>query len=174
LRSEPNPIHQQQDDTTSGRQRGSGIIIITNQSMRCSFFLWSSIFHSLVAVEAFAALSHRSFAPARSSLARSSMVAATTTNGILNTRGGVARTTGGGSALQSSTSSTTALELSGGGGGAATATPEGGTATILNEVFNLVKSIVGAGVLSVSNTNKQGPNNGIIIACCTFDIHTID
>jgi hypothetical protein len=131
--------------TPLDKQRGSGKIIIYHQPviMRCSCFLWSSIFHSLVAVEAFAALSHRSFASAPAS-ARSLMVATTIPRG-----GGVARTTGGASALRSSTSSTTALELSG-GDGAATATPEG-TATIPNEVFNLVKSIVGAGVLSVSN-----------------------
>jgi hypothetical protein len=40
-----------------------------------------------------------------------------------------------------------ALEMSGGGGGAAVSTE--GTATIPDEIFNLVKSIVGAGVLSL-------------------------
>ena len=48
----------------------------------------------------------------------------------------------------SSSWSKTALEMSGGGGsGEAVATE--GTATIPDEVFNLVKSIVGAGVLSL-------------------------
>lgn len=40
-------------------------------------------------------------------------------------------------------------ELSSGGGGAAESSSGAGTATIPNEVFNLVKSIVGAGVLSL-------------------------
>jgi amino acid permease len=39
------------------------------------------------------------------------------------------------------------LEMSGGGGGEAVSTE--GTATIPDEIFNLVKSIVGAGVLSL-------------------------
>ena len=43
--------------------------------------------------------------------------------------------------------SNTALEMSGGDGEAAVSTD--GTATIPNEVFNLIKSIVGAGVLSL-------------------------
>lgn len=43
--------------------------------------------------------------------------------------------------------STTALEMSGGEGGEAVSTA--GTATIPDEIFNLVKSIVGAGVLSL-------------------------
>eukprot|EP00970_Alexandrium_tamarense_P010613 scaffold2178_cov171-Alexandrium_tamarense.AAC.9 len=43
--------------------------------------------------------------------------------------------------------SKTALEMSGGGGGEAVASE--GTATIPDEIFNLVKSIVGAGVLSL-------------------------
>jgi amino acid permease len=57
--------------------------------------------------------------------------------------------------LRSTTSSTaltttTAIQLSGGGGGGGAAEGSGvGTATIPNEVFNLVKSIVGAGVLSL-------------------------
>jgi hypothetical protein len=43
--------------------------------------------------------------------------------------------------------SNTALEMSGGGGGETVSTE--GTATIPDEIFNLVKSIVGAGVLSL-------------------------
>ncbi len=44
--------------------------------------------------------------------------------------------------------STSCLEMSGGGGGNEAVSTEG-TATIPDEVFNLVKSIVGAGVLSL-------------------------
>ena len=44
--------------------------------------------------------------------------------------------------------SSSALEMSGGGGGGEAVSSEG-TATIPDEVFNLVKSIVGAGVLSL-------------------------
>lgn len=43
---------------------------------------------------------------------------------------------------------TSALRMSGGGGGGEAVSTEG-TATIPDEVFNLVKSIVGAGVLSL-------------------------
>lgn len=43
--------------------------------------------------------------------------------------------------------STSALKMTGGGGGEAVSTD--GTATIPDEVFNLVKSIIGAGVLSL-------------------------
>lgn len=48
--------------------------------------------------------------------------------------------------------STSALEMSGGGGGGGgggEAVSAEGTSTIPDEVFNLVKSIVGAGVLSL-------------------------
>ena len=46
--------------------------------------------------------------------------------------------------------STSALEMSGGaGGGSGEAVSAEGTSTIPDEVFNLVKSIVGAGVLSL-------------------------
>ena len=48
----------------------------------------------------------------------------------------------------SSSWSATALEMSGGESGEAAMSTEG-TATIPDEVFNLVKSIVGAGVLSL-------------------------
>jgi hypothetical protein len=91
--------------------------------MWCSVLLWSGIIQCLVGVEAFAAAnSHAAFfdtRPMATHLQRS-------------------RTP---SALR-----TTATEVS--GGGAMPGKPEG-TATIPNEVFNLVKSIVGAGVLSV-------------------------
>lgn len=50
-------------------------------------------------------------------------------------------------ASSSSSWSKSALEMSGGGSGEAVSTE--GTATIPDEVFNLVKSIVGAGVLSL-------------------------
>ena len=49
----------------------------------------------------------------------------------------------------SSSWSTTALEMSGGGEGGEAAISTEGTATIPDEIFNLVKSIVGAGVLSL-------------------------
>lgn len=55
----------------------------------------------------------------------------------------------------------TALEMSGGEGGAAAVSTEG-TATIPDEVFNLVKSIVGAGVLSL-------PAGEFICCHCYFD-----
>ena len=45
--------------------------------------------------------------------------------------------------------SSTAMEMSGGGEGGEAAVSTEGTATIPDEVFNLVKSIVGAGVLSL-------------------------
>ena len=45
--------------------------------------------------------------------------------------------------------STSALEMSGGGGGGGEVVSAEGTSTIPDEVFNLVKSIVGAGVLSL-------------------------
>lgn len=51
------------------------------------------------------------------------------------------------SSSSSSSWSKSALEMSGGGSGEAVSTE--GTATISDEVFNLVKSIVGAGVLSL-------------------------
>ena len=44
--------------------------------------------------------------------------------------------------------STSALEMSGGGGGGGDVVSAEGTSTIPDEVFNLVKSIIGAGVLS--------------------------
>jgi hypothetical protein len=44
---------------------------------------------------------------------------------------------------------TVAAEPPRGGGSGVGATESGGTATIPNEVFNLIKSIVGAGVLSL-------------------------
>jgi hypothetical protein len=51
--------------------------------------------------------------------------------------------------------SNSALEMSGGGGGEAVSTA--GTATIPDEIFNLVKSIVGAGVLSLPAGTCQVP-----------------
>ena len=45
--------------------------------------------------------------------------------------------------------SSTALEMSGGGGESEDTVHSEGTATIPDEIFNLVKSIVGAGVLSL-------------------------
>ena len=45
--------------------------------------------------------------------------------------------------------SATALGMSGGGGGGGEAVATEGTATIPDEIFNLVKSIIGAGVLSL-------------------------
>ena len=51
------------------------------------------------------------------------------------------------SSSSSASWSKSALEMSGGGSGEAVSTE--GTATIPDEVFNLVKSIVGAGVLSL-------------------------
>lgn len=45
--------------------------------------------------------------------------------------------------------STSALEMSGGGGGGGDVVASEGTSTIPDEVFNLVKSIIGAGVLSL-------------------------
>ena len=52
------------------------------------------------------------------------------------------------SSHQRGVAATSALQMSGGGGGDDTVSTEG-TATISDEVFNLVKSIVGAGVLSL-------------------------
>lgn len=52
------------------------------------------------------------------------------------------------SSHQRGVAATSALQMSGGGGGGDTVSTEG-TATISDEVFNLVKSIVGAGVLSL-------------------------
>lgn len=49
---------------------------------------------------------------------------------------------------QRGVAATSALQMSGGGGGSDAVSTEG-TATIPDEVFNLVKSIVGAGVLSL-------------------------
>jgi hypothetical protein len=115
-----------------------GIQISQPATMRWSFFLWSGIVQSLVAVEAFAALSHQSFAtrPATATSLLSGKPPSSSGSALLTT--------------------STALEVSAGGGGAS-ATPEGGTATIPNEVFNLVKSIVGAGVLSVSKKQSRWP-----------------
>jgi hypothetical protein len=53
------------------------------------------------------------------------------------------------SSHQRGVAATSALQMSGGGGGGGDAVSTEGTATIPDEVFNLVKSIVGAGVLSL-------------------------
>ena len=63
--------------------------------------------------------------------------------------------------------SNTALEMSGGDGEAAVSTD--GTATIPNEVFNLIKSIVGAGVLSL----PAGAYIFIICALCYIAFNQI-
>lgn len=108
--------------------------------MRCSYLLWSGIVQSLVAVEAFVAANSHSQQFAIRPAAAS--IAGTTASATVRVQ----------RSSRPTALSTAAVEISGGGGGGVGETQ--GTATIPNEVFNLVKSIVGAGVLSV-RTKKR-------------------
>ena len=59
--------------------------------------------------------------------------------------------------------SAAALGMSGGGGGEAVATE--GTATIPDEIFNLVKSIIGAGVLSLPAGASRQLSLSLVTRC---------